>query len=184
MNKLLLTLGTVLLISGCSQEPTQLEKCVAVNHQELIEGIRPHENSYKINAILSQPLVANEELANIFWKEYSMVYGGETKADFEANKRSFILYNPELSLISFLVLYPNFLKKNTTYVSNIELWWSKEPTIEELRTNMWAGRLYASSMSTSVIWPLMVYWSALEEYNLNYYLNKEANKVCNAQGIY
>jgi len=205
MNKLLLTLGTVLLISGCSKEPTQLEKCVAVHYEKLFEGIFIWKNGDNRREVLRQPLVANEELANTFWKEYSKVYGGQTKADFEANKITYSFYNPDLSLMSFLVLYPNFLEDRVSDIYNADLWWSKEPTITELRTNMRAGRMYTSEMSTSVIWPLVVYWRAMEEHSLSYYYethplykerykevillavtetNKEANKVCNSQGIY
>ena len=211
MNKLLLTLATVLLISGCSQEPTQLEKCVAVNYEKMYEDILLTEQVIEQDRLNQRPLIANKELADKFWLEAERAIKGFKDGAYDVYGEEPEVFNSELSLVSFFALYPAVEFIGSERISLSDYFFSDIPTINELDnilriSSLWNQILYELDEEDEedekdyIEFILADYYSALKDYNMSYYsdsepvkdielsamnrTNSEATELCNAQGIY
>ena len=115
--KKLLALLLLFGIVGCEQEPTQLEKCVAVNYEKMYEDILLSEQVIEQDRLNQRLLYPNKELAEKFWLDAEEVwYGDPSTEDPSTNyfkeftdELSPEVFSADLSLVSIFSLGPKIV---------------------------------------------------------------------------
>ena len=192
--KKLLALLLLFGIVGCEQEPTQLEKCVAVNYEKMYEDILLSEQVIEQDRLNQRLLYPNKELAEKFWLDAEEVwYGDPSTEDPSTNyfkeftdELSPEVFSADLSLVSIFSLGPKIETVGSERIIESDYFFSFMPTINELDNILRITSLYAQSIKESDDWYysdshnfafiLVDYYSALKEYNMSYHYDSEPVK--------
>ena len=185
--KKLLALLLLFGIVGCEKEPSQIEKCTAVNSNKVYEDILAQERINANKVFENSPVVIKSDLLIQFWEDWKPI-GEEMKLaieDFERMLDEGIItssyFNKELSLISVLFFYPELdsielIEESVEGFSRNDLFFSEIPTLKELINNLKVYTLqiklyeeFEIKTGESLEIPIKDYMTKLVLYNNEYY---------------
>ena len=185
--KKLLALLLLFGIVGCEKEPSQIEKCIAVNSNKVYEDILAQERINANKVFENSPVVIKSDLLIQFWEDWKPI-GEEMKLaieDFERMLDEGIItssyFNKELSLISVLFFYPELdvielIEESVEGFSRNDLFFSEIPTLKELINNLKVYTLqiklyeeFEIKTGESLEIPIKDYMTKLVLYNNEYY---------------
>jgi hypothetical protein len=185
--KKLLALLLLFGIVGCEKEPSQIEKCIAVNSNKVYEDTLAQERMNANKVFENSPVVIKSDLLIQFWEDWKPI-GEEmklAKEDFERmldeGTITSNIFNKELSLISVLFFYPEldvieFIEESVEGFSKNDLFFSEIPTLNELINNLKVYTLqiklyeeFEIKTGESLEIPIKDYMTKLVLYNNEYY---------------
>tara|TARA_B100001059_G_scaffold234295_1_gene276488 strand:+ start:130 stop:789 length:660 start_codon:yes stop_codon:yes gene_type:complete len=186
MKKIIFLLLLVSIVS-CEKEPSQIEKCIAVNSNKVYEDILAQERMNANKVFENSPVVIKSDLLIQFWEDWKPI-GEEmklAKEDFERMLDEGIItssvFNKELSLISVLLFYPELdvvemIEESVEGFSKNDLFFSEIPTLNELINNLKVYTLqiklyeeFEIKTGESLEIPIKDYMTKLVLYNNEYY---------------
>jgi hypothetical protein len=185
--KKLLALLLLFGIVSCEKEPSQIEKCIAVNSNKVYEDTLAQERMNANKVFENSPVVIKSDLLIQFWEDWKPI-GEEmklAKEDFERmldeGTITSNIFNKELSLISVLFFYPEldvieFIEESVEGFSKNDLFFSEIPTLNELINNLKVYTLqiklyeeFEIKTGESLEIPIKDYMTKLVLYNNEYY---------------
>lgn len=186
MKQIIFLLLLVSIVS-CEKEPSQIEKCIAVNSNKVYEDTLAQERMNANKVFENSPVVIKSDLLIQFWEDWKPI-GEEmklAKEDFERmldeGTITSNIFNKELSLISVLFFYPEldvieFIEESVEGFSKNDLFFSEIPTLNELINNLKVYTLqiklyeeFEIKTGESLEIPIKDYMTKLVLYNNEYY---------------